>query len=605
MRYLALACDYDGTLARHGQVDEPTLAALERLLASGRKLILVTGRQLDDLQATFPHIDLFEWVVAENGALLYRPGTHEEKTLGKAPPESFLRALRERGVAPLSVGRVIVATWHPHETAVVEAIRERGLELQVIFNKDAVMVLPSGINKATGLTAALQELGLSPHNVVGVGDAENDHAFLNLCECSVAVDNALPAVKKNADFVTRGDHGQGVMELIDELVANDLHDWEGRLRRHQILLGTRPSGAEVWVRPYGNNLLIAGPSGSGKSTAATGFLEQLSQQKYQFCIIDPEGDYENFEGAMTLGTSQQGPHVEEVLQLLKKPEQNVVVNLVGMAITDRPSFFLALLPRLQEMRARTGRPHWLVVDEAHHLLPTSWKPVSSTLPLELDRMMFITVHPNQVAAGVLAPVETVVAVGDSPGTTLGQFCEALRIEPPAMLPGNPPAGQVTVWLRSSGEPPFRVRVVPSRAERRRHSRKYAEGELPPERSFYFRGSEGKLNLRAQNLFLFLQLAEGVDDATWLHHLQQGDYSRWFREKIKDEALAAEAARVEGLRNLSAAESRQLIKAAVGQQYTLPASPPLPMPGTDAEGKRTQPGGKEQSTPEFPPGRKQH
>ena len=48
----------------------------------------------------------------------------------------------------------------------------------MIFNKGAVMILPSGVNKATGLAAALEELGLSPHNVVGVGDAENDHAFL-------------------------------------------------------------------------------------------------------------------------------------------------------------------------------------------------------------------------------------------------------------------------------------------------------------------------------------------------------------------------------------------------------------------------------------------
>ncbi len=585
MRYLILACDYDGTLAHDGRVDEPTLAALERLLASGRKLVLVTGRELEDLMATFPHVDLFEWVVAENGALLYRPGTREEKTLGPAPPEAFVRALRQRGVTPLSVGRVIVATVHPHETTVVEAIRDRGLELQVVFNKGAVMVLPSGTNKATGLIAALKELGLSPHNVVGVGDAENDHAFLNLCECAVAVANALPAVKKNADFVTRGDHGAGVTELIDELVANDLRDREGRLARHRILLGTRADGTEVRVRSYANNVLIAGPSGSGKSTAASGFLEQLAQQRYQYCIIDPEGDYENFEGAVTLGTPQQGPHVEEVLQLLKKPGQNAVVNLVGMAITERPLFFLSLLPRLQEMRARTGRPHWLVVDEAHHLLPTPWKPVASTLPLELDRMMFITVHPHLVSPDVLAPVDTVIAVGDGPEATLGQFCEALRIDPPPAAPGKPQPGEVTVWLRTSGEAPSRLRMVPSQGERRRHSRKYAEGELPPDRSFYFRGPEGKLNLRAQNLFLFLQMAEGVDDDTWMHHLHQGDYSRWFRERIKNEALATEAARVEGLKNISAAESRKLIKAAIEQHYTLPASPPLPMAGTDAEGKR--------------------
>jgi HAD superfamily hydrolase (TIGR01484 family) len=224
MRYLALACDYDGTLAKDGRVSEETLAALERLLTSCRKLILVTGRELEDLFSVFVHAHLFTWIVAENGALLYQPSTGKEKVLGDRPPEQFVRILRDRGVRPLSAGRVIVATCRPHETVVLAAIAELGLELQIIFNKGSVMVLPSGINKGTGLAAALRELGLSPHNVVGIGDAENDHAFLNLCGCAVAVANALPALKERADLVTRGDHGAGVVELIDEFIVKDIPD---------------------------------------------------------------------------------------------------------------------------------------------------------------------------------------------------------------------------------------------------------------------------------------------------------------------------------------------------------------------------------------------
>ena len=186
MRYLALCCDYDGTIAHHGRVDEPTLAALKRLRESGRQLVLVTGRELDDLQKLFPHLDLFARIVAENGALLYRPETREEQPLDEAPPQSFVDKLIERGVGPMSVGRVIVATWEPHEKTVLETIRDCGLELQVIFNKGAVMVLPAGVNKATGLRAALAELNLSPHNAVAVGDAENDHAFFSICECAAA-----------------------------------------------------------------------------------------------------------------------------------------------------------------------------------------------------------------------------------------------------------------------------------------------------------------------------------------------------------------------------------------------------------------------------------
>lgn len=574
MRYLALACDYDGTLASHGRVSKETLAALERLLASGRKLILVTGRELKDLLSIFPDVSLFERVVAENGALLYTPATREERPLSDPPPEEFVDALRKRRIEPLSVGRVIVATWHPNETVVLELIRDLGLELQVIFNKGAVMVLPTGVNKATGLVAALGELNLSPHNVVGVGDAENDHAFLNLCECSVAVANALPMVKKGADLVTDQDRGAGVVQLIDQLIAGDLHELEDRLTRHHILLGTRDAAEEVRVSPYGVNLLLAGSSGGGKSTLATGFLERLAEQRYQFCVIDPEGDHEAFEDAVVLGNKQRAPSMAEVLQLLEDPERNVVANLLGLPLADRPSFFLTLLPRLQEQRARTGRPHWLVLDEAHHLLPSSWNHASLALPQELNGIMLITVDPVQVAAAALASVDTIIAVGASPDATLKAFGEALGQSGPLMAPIAVEQGDALVWSRRSETAPFRLRIAPSRTERRRHRRKYAEGELGPDKSFYFRGPEGKLNLRAQNLVLFIQLAEGVDDATWMYHLRQGDYSCWFRDAIKDETLAAEAARIEGLADVSASESRGLIKAAIEQNYTLPASDPI-------------------------------
>lgn len=231
MRYLALACDYDGTLASDGKVGAEPLAALGQVLASGRRLVLVTGRELPDLMAVFPHLDLFERVVAENGALLYRPHSRDERLLAEPPPHELVAALRERGVEPLSVGRTIVATREPHETTALEVIRELGLEHHVVFNKGSVMILPAGVNKGAGLQAALDEMGLSPHNVVGIGDAENDDAFLSLCECSAAVANALPMVKERADIVTEAENGAGVMELVRHLLSDDLGSFTNRLVR--------------------------------------------------------------------------------------------------------------------------------------------------------------------------------------------------------------------------------------------------------------------------------------------------------------------------------------------------------------------------------------
>ena len=223
MRYLALATDYDGTLATDGAVDGETVAALRRLAATGRKLILVTGRQLKDLLDVFPDATLFDAVVAENGAVLYRPASRETRVLALPPSSEFVEALQRRGVEPLWLGQVVVATVQPNETAVMQVIRELGLDLQVILNKGSVMVLPTSVDKATGLRTALDELALSPENVVGIGDAENDQAFLTACGYGVAVANALDVLKRTAKHVTRSEAGAGVREVIDELIAGDRH----------------------------------------------------------------------------------------------------------------------------------------------------------------------------------------------------------------------------------------------------------------------------------------------------------------------------------------------------------------------------------------------
>jgi hypothetical protein len=571
MRYLVLACDYDGTLASDGEVRDETLAALHRLRDSGRKLILVTGRELENLLKIFPPIEVFDRVVAENGAVLYRPANREQKTLGEAPPAGFVEALRARRISPLSVGHCIVSTWEPNESAVLETIRELGLELQVIFNKGAVMVLPSGLNKATGLEAALLELGLSPHNCVGVGDAENDHAFIRLCECGVAVANALPLVQERADWVTPGRNADGVAELIDRLITGDLAHLESRLSRHSIPVGTRAEGEEVRLEPYGVAMLVAGASGSGKSTFAKGVLERLAGQGYQFCIVDPEGDYALLEGAIVLGDKERAPTVAGALEVLEQPNRNVVVNLLGLGLDERPTFFSRLLPGLQDLRSRTGRPHWIVVDEAHHLLPRPSELVSVTLPRTLSGMLLITVHPEHVAPAVLSSIDVVVAIGKSADETLRAFGQAVGAHLPPSLPTTEAPGEAILWRRRpDARDPVWIRTIPPKAEHRRHVRKYATGELGEDKSFYFRGPAGQLNLRAQNLGLFMQLADGVDDETWLHHLRQQDYSRWFREAIKDEELGAEAAGVENRPGLSPKQSRELIKAAIERRYTMPS-----------------------------------
>ena len=568
MRFVALATDYDETLADHGTVVPHTEQALASLRKSGRKLLLVTGRDLDDLREVFPRVDLFDAVVAENGALLYLPDRKQERRLAESPPPEFAESLRRAGV-PITAGRVIVATRVPHETKVIAEIRRLGLELQVIFNKGAVMVLPSGVNKGTGLQQALAELRLSPHNAVAVGDAENDHVFLAEAELGAAVANALPTLRDRADLVLRNPAHRGVEELIDQILADDLRAAAERSTRRDLLLGEDEQGAKITMKPASGPVLFAGPPRSGKSTAVKGFVERLIDAKYQCCILDPEGDWGQFERTVQIGDPRRAPTVDEVVHALALPGEQIVVNLVAVRHDDRPRFFSALLPRLHELRSRSGRPHWLVVDEAHHFLPTLAQPAHEALSADLAGVAFITVSPHDVARPLLERLEAVVGVGPEAAETLADFFASRGAGKRSDGPGSTRKGEALLWRRDQGAPLW-FRLARTRAPHQRHVRKYAEGELPPDRSFYFRGPEKKLNLRAQNLKSFEQLADGVDDATWMHHLRKGDYSRWFRQEVKDEELSREAERVEQDPSLSPRQSRERIRAAIDQRYTLPA-----------------------------------
>lgn len=217
MKYRAFATDFDGTIAFDGTVDDETVAALRRLRAAHWTLILVTGRELASLFNTFAHADLFHSIVAENGAVLYDPSSAAVERLASPPPPALVEILQQASV-PLSVGHSIVATVTPYESVVFQSLTRLGLRWHVIFNKDAVMILPPDVTKATGLAVALRQLAIAAEETVGVGDAENDAAFLQMVGLPVVVANAVDAVKPLARIQTAGARGEGVRELIDRLL---------------------------------------------------------------------------------------------------------------------------------------------------------------------------------------------------------------------------------------------------------------------------------------------------------------------------------------------------------------------------------------------------
>jgi hypothetical protein len=577
----AFACDYDGTVADAGRVAPATATALGRVRDSGRKLILVTGRVLHDLRQVCPDVDaMFDAIVAENGAVLYMPGRRETKALGEPPEPRLVEALRRHGVA-FALGASIIETKERFADACLAAIRESGLERTLIFNKGALMLLPGGITKETGLKGALEILELSPHNVVGIGDAENDHAFLSACECGVAVADAVPALRERADYVTRAPGGRGVVEFIDEHVLNDLADLAPRLSRHRIVLGRDATGERVGIAAHGTNLLVVGPSGSGKSTVTSVFVERLVDSGRSICLIDPEGDYSTLvelTGVLVLGGKAEGelPSPDELHQLLRHPGTSLILDLSALSRAEKVDYATKVLATVAAARGANGLPHWLIIDEAHHVLPAEGASTEELVLPGTDAVCMITLTVDDLGRGVRRLFNALAS------TDLEAFRTALatlardgapvqEVRVPRALEGRGPLQRheaVLGWAAPDDAGTVRFELARRRVEHRRHVRKYTEGELPPDRSFYFRGPKGALNLRAANLVRFRELAEGVDEATWVHHLEEGAYSTWLREKIKDPELADEVAEVETARDVPPRDSRRQVLELISRRYTV-------------------------------------
>lgn len=431
MRYVALAAGFDGTLARDGRYDERCIEALRALAATGRKLILVTGRELRELLEIFPEARLFDYVVAENGAVMHRPASRESEILAQAPPEILLQELRRRHVTPLSVGSSIVTTVKANEAEVSAALRKLQLDFQLVTNPGALMMLPAGVNKASGVWAALRELGVSRHNLVAIGDGENDLALFEFAGHAVAVQNADTLVKRVANRTTQGSYCEGFLELARDLVATDL---AAATPRHKVTVGVRENGSPVEITPCRDSVLVRGPDGSGKTALCNRLLEQFLANSYQCCIIDAQvGGLQVPGEVQVFGDAHEVPRLTDILAALDQPTASVAINLAGLGAETRPVFTDALLVQLQALHDRLGRPHVVMIRQAHSCVADGVTAASARLS-EVT-MIYATSEPARLPARLLDSV-TVTLNSATQAVTAGGAVARISGPAPVGSPGT-------------------------------------------------------------------------------------------------------------------------------------------------------------------------
>lgn len=536
-----LACDFDGTGATNGALAPELTAALGEARAGGVTTLLVTGRVHQDIESLCADLSMFDAVVAENGAVICLPRWQRTIQLGRPPSNELLSALRARGV-PFHAGAVVVGTWSRHAHDLFDLVRCHGIDGQVVFNRDAVMLLPTGVNKAAGVRRALEELGRSEHNLVAFGDAENDLPLFALAELAVAARGSVPAVARQAHDALSQPNGAGVARYIYKLLRD-------RCRMptpyHRLTLGVDASGAPVELPATGQHVLLSGDPRSGKSWLTGLIAERLLERNYRFCLIDPEGDHTALArrpGALTLGCDVALPEPGVLVRLIVDHGLSLVLVLTALPQRARRAYVERAVGALQDSSDATGLPHWILVDEAH-----SFFNEATACSARFDgsvNYLFSTYRPSILSNAVHAAIgahivaRTVVEEERYFITSMLQLRGPHELVPFEVLSELEPPRAGLLLQTLAGPRWTTFTPAPRVTAHAHHARQYADVTVPDHRAFWFGGVAGQhAGIVAHNVAEFHAAVRTVPAAVLRQHLVAGDFSRWAGDVLGDDKLA--------------------------------------------------------------------
>lgn len=575
MKLSVLALDYDGTVASDDRLDPSVREAITEARRRGIKVMVVTGRTVNELRRVAGELNFVDGVVAENGAIVHFPDGGLTAPLAPPLPQAFAAGLRERGI-PFTAGECLVDADASAAPRMLEVIRELELPIVLVFNRSRVMALTQGISKATGLSAALEMLRASPRNGVAVGDAENDHELLRLAEVGAAVEWGSASLRAAADIVINGSDPSAVGGFIRSLAASGRLPPPVRARR-RLTLGHTADGREFSLAVRGRNMLIMGETNSGKSWLAGLLCERLILHGYSLCVIDPEGDYKTLDalpGVRVLGGEDGPPTPRALLHALRYPDRSVVIDLSCIEHQAKFEYIRSILPALNVMRRHMGTPHRIVVDEGHYFLRDAVN--QRLLDLDFNGYIVVTYWPSQLPLALVAATEVILVTRESNRNeidSLRKQCQAcqhvgdsswallrdLRLDQAVALPVTAEAGSELL--------PFTIgeRLTPHV----RHRQKYIDVPVADDRAFIFRRARGTTAARAHTLRAFVAELENLEPSDADGYLRRGDFSRWISDVFGDHALARELRNHERTYVQSrSAHALSLVVAAITSRYEL-------------------------------------
>jgi hydroxymethylpyrimidine pyrophosphatase-like HAD family hydrolase len=566
-----IGCDFDGTGAVDGRMSPEVAAALGKARAKGYTTLLVTGRVLEEIQLLCGDHALFDAIIAENGAVIWLCPSRRTIRLGVPPPEHFLGELRARNV-PFHTGAVIVGTWERHAPEVLDLVRRFGIDSQIVFNRSALMLLPSGINKAVGVRRALEELGRSERNLVAFGDAENDVPLLASAEVGVAVRGSVDGLLAQADEHLSQPGATGVAEFIHRVLQQD-----GILAsppRRNVALGAALDGETIRIPASGTNVMVCGDPRSGKSWVAGLIAEQLIETGYRLCVLDPEGDYVSLAKrphTVLLGHDIALPSPGALFRLFRDNPLSFVLNLSSLPLREKTSYVESALAALQAERVLTGIPHWVLIDEAHYFFVESSHLIEA-LRHPAGNFILVTYRPSSVASEAYAAIQAYVVTGSRVEEERYFLTKLLQARAPRTLAPHAALKEIEspragLLLESPSGPRWQIFMPANRiTDHAHHGRKYAETLLSEDKAFRFLVTNALEPVIARSVTEFHRAVQNVPVASLQHHLLAGDFSRWFALALGDEKVARGLRKIERATPNGAIARREEVLAHIEDQY---------------------------------------
>lgn len=516
----AVAVDLDGTITRGNALDSTVLGALDDCRWAGAATILVTGRIEAELIVDFPDLlSHFDAVVLENGALL---AIDEHRTVLASVDPLLAPHLRDRAV-PIREGVAILACRSSDAPAAYEGIDALGLDAQLVHNRNELMVLPAGVSKGTGLRAALSELGISVHNTLAAGDAENDLAMLATAEIAVAAAGSVESVKRIADVVIADGPGELASFLRGPVVSGAQ---AVRSARRELRIGRSDDGSEVTIPGAQAGVLVSGESGTGKSHLTGLLVERWIDAGYTVLVIDPEGDHSSLADLRqtVVVTADGSLSVDDLVHMLSRQSLSVVLDLSSMAPSAMVGYLETIARGIELTRSQYGLPHWVVIDEAHGVVGEDGTLAHIFRPND-GGYCYVTYRPELLCTAAKTTIDVSL-------TALGQIRH------------NGASGESRAIIRVPGRTDREF--VPDRrvTSHVRHRNKYRDAALPQHLRFQFRSATGRVESTAATIGELVNGLGTVPDETILHHALRGDFSRWALGAVQDRSLGSLLAAVE-------------------------------------------------------------